>query len=407
MLREFAGLLTRADHKYRADRLLYAEKAAPALRAAALAGADEVALANARIEAARGPLSPRAIAAVPASLQSDPGLLFARVQDARRANRTARGRRLARAGAQRSRRADRSRQMVERAAHGRARISRSAAPTSQAYELCAGAPTDAIAAHVDAAFHAGWIALRFLDDPAAAARHFAEASAVAMTPLAHRARQLLAGPRRRGARSRPTTRARFYQRAAAYPDRLLRPARRQAARPRRRRRCRARPRAVAQGAERWEAARIVELYFEAGLDDFAVLARLFRRLGLGDEAQIAALGEVLGAPRRRDRQRRLRQDRHRARLRARRSRVPDFRPARLLRRCRIRPTAPSVHRGRAAGERIRLARRLGRRRQGPDADPALDRAIDRAARGRAVRLAAPDRRPRLQPATRRRLSRAN
>ena len=64
--------MTRADHKYRADRLLYAEKVGPAMRAAALAGPDEVALANARIEAMRGPLSARAIGAVPAALQADP-----------------------------------------------------------------------------------------------------------------------------------------------------------------------------------------------------------------------------------------------------------------------------------------------------------------------------------------------
>ena len=55
------------------------------MRAASLAGPDVVALGNARYEAMHGPLSPRAIAAVPAALQSDPGLLFARVQDARRA----------------------------------------------------------------------------------------------------------------------------------------------------------------------------------------------------------------------------------------------------------------------------------------------------------------------------------
>ena len=51
-------LLTRADHKYRADRLLYAEKIAAALRAAALAGADEVALRMPGSQR-RGPLSPR------------------------------------------------------------------------------------------------------------------------------------------------------------------------------------------------------------------------------------------------------------------------------------------------------------------------------------------------------------
>ena len=62
VLREFGALLTRADHKYRADRLLYAEKAQAALRAAELAGPDVVALAargwrppSARCRPARSP----------------------------------------------------------------------------------------------------------------------------------------------------------------------------------------------------------------------------------------------------------------------------------------------------------------------------------------------------------------
>ena len=80
-------MLLKADHKARADRLLYAENYWPALRAAALAGADEMALAQARIAAARGPLSPALLKAVPPALKNDPGLLFARIQDARRSGR--------------------------------------------------------------------------------------------------------------------------------------------------------------------------------------------------------------------------------------------------------------------------------------------------------------------------------
>jgi len=80
ILREFGAALTRADHKYRADRLLYAESFAAALRAAALAGPDISALARARITAARGPLTPALAMAVPPPLRNDPGLLFARIR---------------------------------------------------------------------------------------------------------------------------------------------------------------------------------------------------------------------------------------------------------------------------------------------------------------------------------------
>ena len=44
---EFGSLLTRDDHKYRAERLLYKEQNASALRVAALAGRDVVALVKA------------------------------------------------------------------------------------------------------------------------------------------------------------------------------------------------------------------------------------------------------------------------------------------------------------------------------------------------------------------------
>ena len=55
ILREFGAALTKADHAYRADRLLYTGYLSAGARAAALAGPEVLALAQARIEAARGP----------------------------------------------------------------------------------------------------------------------------------------------------------------------------------------------------------------------------------------------------------------------------------------------------------------------------------------------------------------
>lgn len=80
--KEFGSLLTRDDHKFRADRLLYQEKVQPALRAAALAGPDIRLLALARasaISAAGDRAINAAIAAVPKNLANDPGLTFARI----------------------------------------------------------------------------------------------------------------------------------------------------------------------------------------------------------------------------------------------------------------------------------------------------------------------------------------
>ncbi len=57
VLNDFAPLLTSADHQYRAERLLYAEKIAPALRAAALAGPDALAHAKAWASAIAKPMA--------------------------------------------------------------------------------------------------------------------------------------------------------------------------------------------------------------------------------------------------------------------------------------------------------------------------------------------------------------
>ena len=290
VLKEFAVLLTRADHKYRADRLLYAENVGAAMRAARLAGADEVALANARIEAMRGPLSPHAIAAVPAALQTDPGLLFARVQDARRSNRTAEAAAwLALAPHDPAQLIDPDKWWTERRMVAREWLDHG--NFKSAYELCAGAPTSSEPAHVDAAFHAGWIALRFLDDAPAAARHFAKASAVALTPLAHARADYWQG-RAAEALGKGDDARGFYERAAAYPiayygQLAARKLGRDAAiAPRT-------PHLIASGEARAEATRIVELYYQAGLDDFAAPLAYSAARNWSDELQIAALAQVL------------------------------------------------------------------------------------------------------------------
>ena len=110
------------------------------------------------------------------------------------------------------------------------------------------------------------------------------------------------------------------------------------------------------------------------------------------------------APRRRRDPGPVRQDRDAARLRLRRDGLPVDRRARLP---AARPFGRSRQRlcGRAAGERVRLARGVGRGRQGPDADPALDRGLDRAPGGRRLRLRAADRRSGVQHPARRGLPR--
>lgn len=291
VMREFGAWLHRDDHKYRADRLGYAEKAQAAARAAALAGADESALVAARLEAARGPLTPGAIAAIPAPMQKDPGLLFARIQDARRVNHpdvAAAWIALAPHDAAALIDPDKwwsERRMVARELMDRGEFRR-------AYALCAEAVTTSAAAHVDAAFHAGWIALRFLDDPHAAARRFAEAADAAITPLAVARANYWRGRAAEALGQGEEARV-HYRAAAAYPiayygQLAARKLGAEAPAPRA-------PAEVPRGDARWEATRIIDLYLQAGLDDLAAPLAYAAAQRWKDEGQLAALGETLTA----------------------------------------------------------------------------------------------------------------
>jgi soluble lytic murein transglycosylase len=286
-LKTFAALLTRADHKYRADRLLYAEKSGAALRAAALAGPDEVALAEARIAAANGPLTPRAVAAVPPALQKDPGLLFARVQDARRANRAREAAGwLALAPIDAAALIDPDKWWSEQRMVARELID--IGEPRQAFALCAAAAPASAPAKVDAAFHAGWIALRFLGEAEEAAKRFDVAVSVAATPLSIARAGYWRG-RAAEALGRGDEARRFYERAAAFPiayygqlaaERLGRGALALRA-----------PAAVAAPDARDKATRVVAWLYAAGLDDLANALAQAAAGQWSDESQLAALAD--------------------------------------------------------------------------------------------------------------------
>jgi soluble lytic murein transglycosylase len=290
-IRDFAALLTRADHKYRADRLLYAERSGAALRAAALAGPDEVALAEARIAAANGPLTPRSVAAVPPALQKDPGLLFARVQDARRANRAREAAGwLALAPSDPAALIDPDKWWSERRMVARELLD--IGQPQLAFALCAAAAPASASAKVDAAFHAGWIALRFLGEAEEAAKRFDVAVSVAATPLSIARAGYWRG-RAAEALGRADEARRFYERAAAFPiayygqlaaERLERGALTLRA-----------PAAVAGPEARDEATRVVAWLYAAGLDDLANALAQAAAAQWSDEAQLAALAEEVAA----------------------------------------------------------------------------------------------------------------
>jgi soluble lytic murein transglycosylase len=297
LLREFSELLAVTDHKYRADRLLYAEKTAAAMRAAALAGKDEFALARVRAAALANHGDDALFASVPAALQNDPGLLLARVHLLRKRERIAEAAALLlKAPREPERIIDGDAWWVERRLVARKLLDMGDA--RDAYRICAEHTAKSVSAKVEAEFHAGWIALRFLNDPELAEKHFDAIGGVAETP-GQISRAAYWRARASEARRTPQDDAfahDLYAEAAAYSTTFygqlaaaklgvsaspLRPA----------------PK-PALGDERVEAVRAVELLLAAGEKESGLMLATEAMRHLCGEAQIAALADI--AARRRD-----------------------------------------------------------------------------------------------------------
>lgn len=179
---EFGTYLTTADHKARADRLLYEEENEAGLRAATLAGKDVLALAKLRVAVSNEAASDKMFAAVPAAMQSDPAYLFAKIQKLRRADKISEAAALMlTAPRDLARVIDGDAWWMERRAIARKLLDLDDPAT--AYRICAENSAEGDEAKIDAEFHAGWIALRFLNDPVRAAQHFDAAALVAQTPI--------------------------------------------------------------------------------------------------------------------------------------------------------------------------------------------------------------------------------
>jgi soluble lytic murein transglycosylase len=290
ILREFIPTLAKADHAYRADRLIYAGYLSAGARAASLAGPDVLALVQARIGAARAPMSPGLIKAVPPALRNDPGLLFSRIQYARRTGRVYEAAILLGL-------APRDRAVLvspDRWWSERKMIARTLLDLDEpqlAFEVCdQTVRPDASEAQVDAAFHAGWIALRFLDDAPSAAKRFAIATEAAENPLSVARAAYWQGRAAEAMGSSEGARV-FYARAASVPiafygqlavqrlgeTRLALRA----------------PTAAAEGERRDEAVRAVQALYANGLDDVAAALAFDAARQWRDESQLAAMGEVV------------------------------------------------------------------------------------------------------------------
>ncbi len=183
ILTAFPKLLAPLDHRLRAERFLAREDWTAAMRNAQRAGEDVVRITRARIaaEKVQGDAE-KLLDALPKALQADASAVLGRAAVLRRKDKGPDAAKLLAALPQQTAGVlAQEAEWEERRALARRLIDRNE-PTL-AYEVAAGMRWATGATRVDAEFHAGWIALRFLDKPEPAALHFAAAAAEATTAI--------------------------------------------------------------------------------------------------------------------------------------------------------------------------------------------------------------------------------
>ena len=213
ILEEFSSLLTPADHKTRMAYLLYRSRAAQAKRFADLSKAQSFHKAwSAMIGNAKN--AEALVKAADPSWANDPAYLFVRIELLRRQDKY---REAAALLDQAPREASRLINTTEWWNERRI-IARGLADEGdfkEAYQIVSNHAATLPADIADAEFHAGWYALRALDDPATAEKHFRRILDASKRPLsASRALYWLGRAAEAGG---PGKAAEFYEQAARYP----------------------------------------------------------------------------------------------------------------------------------------------------------------------------------------------
>ena len=184
-LDQFGALLTPGDQKARMDNLLYGSENEAALRAAKRLGAGYVALAKARIAAVKKAPNARALLdAVPRELHGDPGFVFSKIQLLRREEKFAEAAQLMlSAPKDPGRLHNLDEWWIERRLLARKMIDTEEFRSAYLIARDAALPSRDIY-KTEQEFTAGWIALRFLNDPTTAAQHFARIGVGSVNPTA-------------------------------------------------------------------------------------------------------------------------------------------------------------------------------------------------------------------------------
>ncbi|WP_291577105.1 transglycosylase SLT domain-containing protein [Bradyrhizobium sp.] len=179
----FGAMLSPGDHKARMDMLLYGSEHDAALRAAKRLGGGQLALAKARIASYRKASNARALLeAVPRDLHGDAGFIFSKIQLLRREEKFAEAAQLMlSAPRDPGRLYNLDEWWIERRLLSRKMLDIGERRTAYLIARDAALPSRDVY-KTEQEFTAGWIALRFLTDPATAAQHFARIGVGSVNP---------------------------------------------------------------------------------------------------------------------------------------------------------------------------------------------------------------------------------
>jgi soluble lytic murein transglycosylase len=181
----FADLITPADHKARMHMRLYAEDVEGGLRAANRAGGSAPTIAKARIAVIKKAANASALLGeVPADAQRDAGYIFSRVQQLRRADEVEEAAEwILSLPSDHGQTIDSNEWWIERRLVARKLLD--LGKTKTAYRIARDAAVPSRENYrAEHQFTAGWIALRFLNDPATALGHFARVAHGNHNPIA-------------------------------------------------------------------------------------------------------------------------------------------------------------------------------------------------------------------------------
>ncbi|WP_419697019.1 lytic transglycosylase domain-containing protein [Mesorhizobium muleiense] len=216
IIQEFGKLIPAADHRFRMERMFYADRVNSALRVAGLAGARQ--LADAWAAADKGDKNAgdksaaRLLKAVPAA-QRSAGYLFAQARYLRKQQKFSDAAAMVmKAPSDRNALIDPDAWWAERRVLSRELVDQGDMKT--AYRIVAAHAGETAANAADAEFHAGWYALRGLNDPTTAAKHFERIAGLAQGPISLSRAYYWLG--RAAAAGGPGSARDYFSRAAGY-----------------------------------------------------------------------------------------------------------------------------------------------------------------------------------------------